>query len=635
MVFFFASFFTKAQEVVLTRDFGGGSVVLERKTDNQSFRQNRDGSRFYKTTFAIKANLGNQKWNKEMTDIYSDNGTAMKPCMLIDEANKLLYVFVLSKSDEQMYGMDGIVFRLDLNSGNWTRENVFSKSNMGWYAYFGDLVNGNPELWHFSYAGYRSMCSTRNNNGGWSNTDKGGQNPDQAANQCSKHDNALVIKKQAQVEKQYDFSAVCSSGQTLYYKILDNSDKNRLQIQNIANAVKVTCPYSEYRKSSISSYWVWGYKGYTKPTGNVVVPSTVMNNGITYTIAKIGSYAFSGDDGSGSCDGLESITIPNTVVSIGWKAFKGCRKLKSVVIPNSVKEIESQAFSYCDALKSITIPNSVKKIGHNAFAYSGLKSIKFPDAMKEIHPSDNCQCVRCEDLESVVLPADLQVIPASMFESCHNLRTITIPNSVKKIENCAFLNCISLSVKVPNTVTYVGDNVSADFNRVFENCLNVIYYGKLKGAPWGAKCLNGYVEGDCVYKDKTKKTLVYCKPSENANVAKKSGNSGNSASKASERETERSQEPSVNENNIMNYVKSPMKTEEYNGDTYYYVDFKASKGMRRTQGTLRYTSSGYWEYCSQGHCTYGITTEFISSRPNTKLGALVNLYKRLHDPTHR
>ena len=88
---------------------------------------------------------------------------------------------------------------------------------------------------------------------------------------------------------------------------------------------------------------------------------------------------------------------------------------------------------------------------------------------------------------------------------------------------------------------------------------------------------------------------------------------------------------SINENNIMNYVRS-METEEYAGDTYYYVYYKESDGMK---GTIRYTSSGYWEYCSQGHYTNSIFTEFISSRPNTMLGALVNLYKRLHNPSHR
>ncbi len=194
MVLFFASLFAKAQEVVLSRDFGSGSVRLERKTDNQSFRQNGDGSRFYKTTFTIKVNLGDLKRNNEITDIYSDKGTAMDPCVLIDKDNKLLYVFTLSKSNDKMYGMDGIVSRLDINSGRLTRENVFNNSNWGWYAYFKGLENGNIELRHFAYAGYANMCSTRNNNNGvWSSVNKGGSSPDKAASQRSNFDNILVI----------------------------------------------------------------------------------------------------------------------------------------------------------------------------------------------------------------------------------------------------------------------------------------------------------------------------------------------------------------------------------------------------------------------------------------------------------
>ena len=400
---------------------------------------------------------------------------------------------------------------------------------------------------------------------------------------------------QAQVEKAFDFSSICESGQTLYYEI------------KTGNTVSLKGP--EFKPGHGCGYWTS-----TQPKGHVVIPSKVTNDGITYTVVEVGYRAF-------YCCDIESVIIPNTVVSIGSDAFNFCKILKAIVIPNSVKEIGGGAFQSCSALRSITIPNSVKKIGHKAFAYSGLKSIKFPNAMKEIHPYDNCQCVRCEDLESVVLPADLQVIPASMFESCHNLRTITIPNSVKRIENCAFLNCISLSVKVPNTVTYVGDNGGANFNRVFENCLNVIYNGKLKGAPWGAKCLNGYVEGDCVYKDKTMSALVYCKPSENARVATQSNTSTNrtSSTGGSVRQT-----IIVNESNVRDRIKE-MKSFYSHDDLYYNVYFKSGQS-----GSIRYSSlNNHWQYSS---CLgpEGLLQAYYGSQHDTELGALVDCYKAVH-----
>ena len=62
-----------------------------------------------------------------------------------------------------------------------------------------------------------------------------------------------------------------------------------------------------------------------------------------------------------------SITIPNSVTTIGNRAFSGCSGLTSITIPNSVTTIEESAFLYCTDLTSITIPNSVTTIGEYAF----------------------------------------------------------------------------------------------------------------------------------------------------------------------------------------------------------------------------------------------------------------------------
>jgi len=72
----------------------------------------------------------------------------------------------------------------------------------------------------------------------------------------------------------------------------------------------------------------------------------------------------------------ETITIPNTVETIGFYAFSRCGKLTSVIIPNSVTYIEDGAFSYCTGLTSVTIGSAVSMIGRHSFKdCTGLKSI--------------------------------------------------------------------------------------------------------------------------------------------------------------------------------------------------------------------------------------------------------------------
>ena len=80
--------------------------------------------------------------------------------------------------------------------------------------------------------------------------------------------------------------------------------------------------------------------------------------------------------------GCKNTTIPNSVTSIGDRAFYGCSELTSVTIPNSVTFIGNFAFSGCSGLTSVTIPNSVTTIGSYAFhGCSGLTSVTIPNSV--------------------------------------------------------------------------------------------------------------------------------------------------------------------------------------------------------------------------------------------------------------
>lgn len=82
-------------------------------------------------------------------------------------------------------------------------------------------------------------------------------------------------------------------------------------------------------------------------------------------ITEIKPYAFCG------CRDLISITIPNSVSSIGYCAFMYCTSLEEITIPDLVTSIEGSTFYVCNSLKTITIPNSITKISDNAFGHAG------------------------------------------------------------------------------------------------------------------------------------------------------------------------------------------------------------------------------------------------------------------------
>ena len=109
---------------------------------------------------------------------------------------------------------------------------------------------------------------------------------------------------------------------------------------------------------------------YNSYSGNIIIPSSIRDHGVIYSVTSIGSRAFVG------CTNLTSIEIPYSVTSIGIYAFSVCTNLTSIDIPNSVTSIGSSAFENCTGLTSITIPNSVTSIGSWAFSgCSGLTSI--------------------------------------------------------------------------------------------------------------------------------------------------------------------------------------------------------------------------------------------------------------------
>ena len=260
-----------------------------------------------------------------------------------------------------------------------------------------------------------------------------------------------------------------------------------------------------------------------KPQGDLVIPAEVENGGVTYTVITIRECAF------WDCSGLTSVTISDSVKSIGNIAFSGCNGLTSVTMGNSVTSIGLLAFLDCTSLTEIdvdsantnytsengvlfnknkttivcypegktgttyTSPRSVTSIGDGAFlGCSGLTSVTIPDSVKSIGE----EAFRwCSGLTSVIIPNSVESIGGFAFEVCSGLTSVTIPNSVDSIGGYAFGGCSGLtSITIPNSVDTIGTGA-------FSGCTATIYceferepagwdsYWNFSGCPvvWGYK----------------------------------------------------------------------------------------------------------------------------------------------------
>ena len=179
--------------------------------------------------------------------------------------------------------------------------------------------------------------------------------------------------------------------------------------------------------------------------GCIGLSSVTISDGVT----SIGNYAF--DD----CFNLTSITIPKSVTSIGIGAFSGCSRLRSVTIPNSVTSIRDYVFNGCSDLISVIIPNSVTSIGSAAFrGCTNLSVITIPKSVTSIGKEAFSGCT---GLKSVVIPDGVTSIESSAFNGCTWLNSVTIPDSVTSIGERAFQDCGRLtSITIPANVTSIG-----------------------------------------------------------------------------------------------------------------------------------------------------------------------------------
>lgn len=200
---------------------------------------------------------------------------------------------------------------------------------------------------------------------------------------------------------------------------------------------------------------------------------TVIPNSVT----SIGERAFYG------CSGLTSINIPNSVTSIGVEAFEGCsglstaefhcteicswfsglKSINTILIGDEVTSIGDSAFRFCSGLTSVTIPKNVESIA--TYAFQGCDNL----STVEYHCLEIGDWLnRLKSIKDVIIGEEVTSIGFNAFRKCSGLTSVTIPNSVTSIGESAFLDCSGLtSVTIGSSVTSIGRDA-------FSGCINLV-----------------------------------------------------------------------------------------------------------------------------------------------------------------
>lgn len=188
--------------------------------------------------------------------------------------------------------------------------------------------------------------------------------------------------------------------------------------------------------------------------------NTTIPTGITH----IAPWAFEGLN-------ISSISIPNTVVSIGQGAFSQCILLDSVVIPSSVTSLEPSLFSGCTGLTNIVISSSVTTIGARAFyGCAGLTSVSIPSSVTTIGGMAFCN----SGLGSVSIPSSVTSIGESAFNDCSGLTSISV-NVANPVYDSR-CNCNALIETATNTLltgcrnTIIPEGITTLGTAAFSEC---------------------------------------------------------------------------------------------------------------------------------------------------------------------
>jgi len=187
---------------------------------------------------------------------------------------------------------------------------------------------------------------------------------------------------------------------------------------------------------------------------NLIIPAQLTSH---LTVIGIDQYAFSSYS-------MASVTIPDTVLTIGNNAFQNCTKITSFTMGNSVTSLGDMALYGANKITTISLPNSLTSIGMGCFQGSSLTSVTIPAAVTTMGDqaffySSNLTTVVIEE------PSVLNNLPTAGFQGCSSLTSLNIPNSVSTIGANCFTTThadltIAMNTKTFDTTTYNSPTIT-------------------------------------------------------------------------------------------------------------------------------------------------------------------------------
>ena len=341
---------------------------------------------------------------------------------------------------------------------------------------------------------------------------------------------------------------------------------------------------------------------------NIVIPDNVMSIGMNGFLGcsglktvKLSNNLSSLSNGVFSdCTILDSINIPNGVKTIGEMAFMECSSLTTISIPETVESINNRAFFGCSSLTQLFIPKSVVSIDTRTdwallYACNSLTSIIVDEDNPVYDSRNNCNAIIETASNKIIAGCTTTTIPEGItaigyyaFSGFENLRNITLPQSLERIETGAFTKLGLQIINIPENVTSIE---SYAFNTCKQLETVKIYIKEPIEIPenafkWGSSTATLYVPKGTVDKYK----------------AAKGWNVFSSIIENTEPEVNIAYRPFVEEDKVWkvgDYSGNPVKRVEY----YYFdgviiIDGRTCKQMMRKQ------------YVNPEHPDYDVITQY-------------------------